>query len=101
MKIYLKYNEILENSEMLLNITKEYDQIIENIIKSCNNISEAWISENKEIEIEQLNALIKNLKINNNYYKLFADLIKNIKEDFLLSEQEASQYMLLDEVKYE
>ena len=98
MKIYLNYSEILENSEMLLKITEEYDKIIENIKKSCNNINEAWISENKEIELEHFNELIKNLKINNNYYKLFANIIKNVREDFQLLEQEASKYMILDNI---
>ena len=98
MKIYLKYQEILENGEMLLKLTDEYNEIIENIIQSSNNINQEWISDNKDYEIQQLNTLIKNLKINKNYYELFAKIIKSVNENFLLTEEEASQYMIMEKI---
>ena len=99
MRIYLKYEEILENSINLQNITKEYEEIIANINKTCENINQIWISDNKNIEFEELTSLNTDLKINNNYYKLFAEILKSINEDFLLTEQEASKYMMFDNIK--
>ena len=96
MRIYLKYNEILENGQNLLEISKEYDDVINNIRLIYENIQKVWVSDKK---MEKLN---QSLTYNNNYYNLFAKVIKQVNEEFLLTEQDATEYLQfdnLDEVK--
>lgn len=96
MRLTIKYDEILNNSEKLNNITKEYDEIINNISLINQNIANIWISDNQKIAEENLKKINDNLKKNNNYYKIFANLIKSINDDFLLTEQEANKYLLIN-----
>lgn len=98
MTIYLKYNEILENGEQLLKITEDYTNMINNITNISKAINEEWISENKDIALNNLNDLIKNLNINKNYYALFANIIKSVHKNFLLTEHDATKYMILENI---
>ncbi len=102
MRIYLKYNEILENGQNLLEISKEYDDVINNIRLIYENIQKVWVSDNKETEDKKMEKLNQSLTYNNNYYNLFAKVIKQVNEEFLLTEQDATEYLQfdnLDEVK--
>ena len=99
MRIYLKYEELLENAQKLLSITEEYNEVILNIKKSCENIDKIWISDNKNLELDELTALNSDLNINKNYYKLFSEIIKSANENFLMLEQDASKYMTIENIK--
>ena len=96
MRIYIKYEELEKNGDKLAKISNDYQQIITNIKANFDNLSNYWNSENRILYQNRLIKLMNKMETNRKYYELMGKILYDAKDNFLLTEENISKLMQVD-----
>lgn len=93
-KMTIDYNKLEELGNKLNKYKETNNNIFVSFENNINSLNDNWTSSNKDIIMEYADIIKKNMKNNGAYLHLFGSLLKDIKQNFEISEE---KYLLLIE----
>lgn len=87
-QIYVNYNRLDEDGNKIISLCEQYDDIISNLNKNVNRISEIWVSDNSIKCQNIIKAFNEKLASDKEMLKEFGSLIIKTKETFMKNDDD-------------
>ena len=91
-KMIIDYNKLEELGNNLINYEEINNNVLTSFDNNINTLNDNWTSSNKDIIMEYSDIIKKNMKNAGAYLHLFGPLLKDIKQNFEITEE---KYLLL------